>query len=358
MFHKNPPLEPQNGTGIELTTAVSCWRRKCARQPHGLLPLHCLCAWSMWSRAQFLQRLRPSFEKNTKRENEVLEIHDYSRNSGTIHYASLGRDTRWRAVTGMAAEHTKSGGPAATARGRFQNAVSRLKTVQVTNAIKGPQPPSSAIDRPDSLPHPELTGPKHPELTGPIHRPSRPKAGGMAAAQRMWNASVAPTTEGDSTVPSPTIESTELHLVLAQPFASLEGKEDACKMGLALDISRALGPGFELVKPKITSLQRGACIEPCSHRKRCMLLPFLTFVCARVLRLWSSDCTGVRGTVSRADECRHCHALASGRKNAIGIYSKTTRSNSLAICSGLFPVPPLTTIAGRGRGRGVSPPLV
>jgi len=266
--------------------------------------------------------------------------------------------TRWRAVTGMAAEHTKSGGPAATARGRFQNAVSRLKTVQVTNAIKGPQPPSSAIDRPDSLPHPELTGPKHPELTGPIHRPSRPKAGGMAAAQRMWNASVAPTTEGDSTVPSPTIESTELHLVLAQPFASLEGKEDACKMGLALDISRALGPGFELVKPKITSLQRGACIEPCSQRKRCMLLPFLTFVCARVLRLWSSDCTGVRGTVSRADECRHCHALASGRKNAIGIYSKTTRSNSLAICSGLFPVPPLTTIAGRGRGRGVSPPLV
>jgi hypothetical protein len=82
-----------------------------------------------------------------------------------------------------------------------------------------------------------------------------------------------------------------------------------------------------------------------------LLLPFLTFVCTRVLSLWSSDCTGVRWTVSRADECRHCHALASERQNAIGIYSKTTRSDTLAICSGLSPVPPLRTIAVWGRGR-------
>ena len=172
----------------------------------------------------------------------------------------------------MATKHTKSGGPAIA--GTFQRAVSFIKKISPTAPTKtstqpassgtdSTQPASSGIDRPDSPPHPELTGTKHPELTGtkhseltgtqhpgltgPIHRASRSEA-----------ACVAPTTEGESAVLSPTIKSTELHLMLAQPFASLEGKEDACKMGLALDISRALGPGFKLVKVKITSLQRGA----------------------------------------------------------------------------------------------------
>lgn len=97
---------------------------------------------------------------------------------------------------------------------------------------------------------------QHLALTGPIHRPSRPKGGRKEAAAH--SAAAAPPAEGDGDVPPPATESVELHIVLDQPFASLEGKEEACKMGLALDISRALGPGYKLVKPKIVSLQPGA----------------------------------------------------------------------------------------------------
>jgi len=80
---------------------------------------------------------------------------------------------------------------------------------------------------------------------GPIYRPDKPKRG-----SRRKNKDSAPDEPAKQEMENMTVQ-----LVLDQPFSTVEGKEDQYRMGLSLDIARALGD--RRLKPRVLALQPG-----------------------------------------------------------------------------------------------------
>jgi len=90
----------------------------------------------------------------------------------------------------------------------------------------------------------------------PTQLPAQKLAHAVQSVERLHDS----TSVGSVSMESQELESAYLQVFLDQPFGILEGKEDLYKMGLGLDIPRALGDQSTMVK--VHSLQPGMRSHP------------------------------------------------------------------------------------------------